>query len=210
MARSSGLQVRSPSGKKTGWQLQERGTFFAHNPGAEEKNCRPWARRHIRHIRPCRYPSACSRAGCPDGVRGSPHISPISCPVPSMKHGLGSYPLAKVAGRATAREPGRSCHRKSSPPWLGISSSTRLKARHMEQPRTNYYVPSCHLVCPPASIPTRSALRKAQRLGSDRRGPNSRLTARKRNCVRRHGATEHVGPCLRCGSGMLVFVPGLN
>ncbi len=209
MVRSSGLQVRRPSDKKTGWLLQERGTFFAHNPGGEGRRIELSVLSLPSH--PCLSgPLSLHARGLLRRSAWLPASHQSAAPVPSMKHGLGSYPLAKVAGRATAREPGRSCHRKSSPPWLGISSSTRLKARHMEQPRTNYYVPSCHLVCPPASIPTRSALRKAQRLGSDRRGPNSRLTARKRNCVRRHGATEHVGPCLRCGSGMLVFVPGLN
>ena len=69
--------------------------FFSRTIQGRKKKNVARACRHIRHIRPCRHPSARSRAGCPDGVRGSPHISPISCPVPSMKHGLRSYPSPK-------------------------------------------------------------------------------------------------------------------
>ncbi len=65
----------------------------------------------------------------------SPHLTNQ---LPCAQHETWSpeLPLAKVAGRGTAREPGRWCHGKSSPRSLGMSSSTRLKARHMEQPRT--------------------------------------------------------------------------
>ncbi len=130
MARSSGLQVRSRSGKKQVGSCRNEALFSRTIQGQKQRIVA--AELAVTSV-PVGAPLHARGLAAPTECAAPPHHT-NQLPFAQDETWSRELPLAKVAGRGTARKPGRWCHRKSSQPSLGISSSTRLKTRHMDNP----------------------------------------------------------------------------